>query len=418
MSNVRGTGAHGRRRRVSDRLAVIVTSFALVGAAACGATTAGSASEAPSSGGPSGGTPTPTTTVTLRNVDVTVIYPLPRASQIDALLAPSSVGRGGPLVGKDVFDKGNVPELDESAGLPDDDARLAAMRVVALRYDPCAGVTMPPKDSAGCVPQLRLVFQSLDASSASTRARDGALHAFYRLDRTAAAEIEEQLRSMRAGRASDPEMPLGVHPRLAEEGPAGPYGSALRSLVLAHAGPENLVRVTTFSRIANAHFDWKFAIRERSAAGFTDGSIATIGKNSQIVRTISGGRLDADFDPPSGSPDDPTRLFKVSSGEQPSAFKATAKVLNPRTHSSESVDCGPCHVAPDVAVFAEQALMLPLDPDTRFVTSYPLAATAKPVEDAFGLKNLHMLSYLDRTLNVSARSANETAAILEYLNAR
>ena len=395
------------------RCLFVASCLAVVGSVACAATSSSGGASSGSSGGEPPGTPSG---AMLRNVDVTVIYPLPARDDLDALLAPSSIGKGGPLVGKDVFANGTVPELDEFASLPDDDARLAAMRVVALRYDPCAGVTMPPKEPASCVHQLRLLFQSLDTSAPPARARDGALHAFYRLDAAAAAEVEGRLRSLRAERLSDPEVPLGIHPRLAEEGLAGPYATALRELVLAHAGPENLLRVTTFARVANAFFDWRFAIRERGPAGFADGTVATIASGTQIVRTISGGRWDADLTPASGSPDDPTQVFKVKLDEQASAFKATARVLNPRKHTSESIDCGSCHLAPDIAVFVERTQKLSLDPGERFTTQYSVDATTKPVDDSFALKNLHMLSYLGETLNVSARSANETAAVLEYLN--
>ncbi len=351
----------------------------------------------------------------LRNVDVTVLYPLPEAAQIDALLAPGSVGKGGPLVGKEVFAGGTVPELDEVSTLPDDDARLASMRVVALRYDPCAGVTMPPKVPGSCVPQLRLVFQSLDATAPPTRARDGAMHAFYRLDAVAAADVERRLRAFRAERLSDPEVPLGIHPRLVEEGPSGVLGAGLRSLVLAHAGPETLVRVTTFSRLANAFFDWRFTIRERGTAGFADGSIATIAGPSQIVRTNIGS---AKLTPPSGSPDNPIPFFDVSPAERATALKATARALNPRIHHSESIDCGACHVAAEIAVFAQRKAGLSLDPNDRFATSYRLDAVPGPQDDLSLLQNFHMLSYFGVIPSVATRTANETAAVLEYVNER
>ncbi len=403
----------------------ILTLLALLGAGACAASTSGSATS--SSGGVSsetvsgehGGRPVvPSSAAALRNVDVTVIYPLPDPAQVDALLAPASVGKGGPLLSKEVFASGVVPELDEFSTLPDDDARLASMRVVALRFDPCAGVLMPPKDPSSCVAQLRLVFQSLDARNPSMHARDGALHAFYRLDAASAAEIEEQLRAMRLERLADPEVPLGVHPRLAEEGPAGAFGSALRSLVLAHAGPDDLVRVTTFSRLANAFFDWQFTVRERGPDGFTDGSIATVGTSSQIVRTLAASRPDAELTPASGSPDDPTPYFDVSTAERATALKRSARVLDPRIHHSESIDCGSCHLAPEIAAFAEKKAGLALTPEDRFTSSYPLVTVPGPQDDLALLQNFHMLSYFGTTLSVTMRTANETAAVLEYLNGR
>jgi hypothetical protein len=155
-------------------------------------------------------------------VDVTVIYPLPAAPELDALLAPSDSGKGGSLLTRDVFAGDAVPQLDEFTTLPSDDARLAALRAVAFRYDPCAGVLLPPRDPGRCTAQLRLVFQPLLVEGASTRALDGAIHAFYQLDAAAAADVEQTLRALRSDHASDPEVPLGVNPRLAADGVSGP----------------------------------------------------------------------------------------------------------------------------------------------------------------------------------------------------
>ncbi len=99
------------------------------------------------------------------------------------------------------------------------------------------------------------------------------------------------------------------------------------------------------------------------------------------------------------------------------AFRATARVLNPRIHSSESVDCATCHIAPDVAVFGETVRGLSLAPySERLQSPYPLTSTTKPHEEAIAFDNIHLFSYLGHGLNVSARAANETAATLEVLN--
>ena len=50
-------------------------------------------------------------------------------------------------------------------------------------------------------------------------------------------------------------------------------------------------------------------------------------------------------------------------------------MLNPRKHTSESIDCGSCHLAPDIAVFVERTQKLSLDPDERFTTQYSVDAT-------------------------------------------
>src|SRR5262249_29321873 len=116
----------------------------------------------------------------LRNVDVTVVMPLPAPAAVDALLRPDDAGERGALLPASVFGASS-PELDHRDPLPDDAARLHALRVVAVRFDPCPGVTMPPRDRTACQPDVRLVFQSLRPEGAGVVARDGAVHVFYRL---------------------------------------------------------------------------------------------------------------------------------------------------------------------------------------------------------------------------------------------
>jgi hypothetical protein len=92
-------------------------------------------------------------------------------------------------------------------------------------------------------------------------------------------------------------------------------------------------------------------------------------------------------------------------------------VLNPRKHSAQSIDCASCHVAPDIALFASVTMSLQVgdDPD-RFQTTYPLAAVPKDSNEVVSFQNLHMASYSARTLSLSSRAVNETAAVLEAIN--
>jgi hypothetical protein len=103
--------------------------------------------------------------------------------------------------------------------------------------------------------------------------------------------------------------------------------------------------------------------------------------------------------------------------DQPVAFNATARVLNPRIHSSETVDCASCHIAPDVASFGRSTLGLSLDGTVdHFTSAYSLSSAAQSDTDAIAFDNIHMASYLGAKLSVTRRVANETAAILEVLN--
>ena len=133
--------------------------------------------------------------------------------------------------------------------------------------------------------------------------------------------------------------------------------------------------------------------------------------------TIVGGTWNAMITPPVSHPDDATRMFKVASQEEmAAAFAAVVRVLNPRIHSSESIDCATCHIAPDVAVFALSTQGLDVaDYPERFTSSYPLDFAAKSETESIGFENMHMMSYLGASLSVTDRVANETAAALEII---
>jgi hypothetical protein len=356
----------------------------------------------------------------LRNVDVTIVYPLPALGDLDRLLRPADPANGGALLPASIFAGGHVPEVDEISPLESDEARLAALRVVAIRFDPCPGVVAPPPPDATCKPDIRLVFQSLRAEGESVQARDGAIHAFYELGDAAFRETVAELRAIRKDAGAVPEVRLGVHPRLAAEGPSGAFAKRIRALVLKQAGAVNVVRVTNFRRRSQSQSTWTFGLREKKPNGWQDSRVPTTPTLEQGLTTISGGRWDADITPLVTHLDDVTHLFEVSTpAEERAAFGATVRVLNPRIHTSESVDCATCHIAPDVDVFARATKGLTSETHPqRFVSTYPLAAATQSEEEAIGFGSIHMLSYLGTSLSVTTRAANETAAVLERINAQ
>lgn len=347
----------------------------------------------------------------LRNVDVTIIYPLPVPGDLDVLIQPTDEGTGGPLLPATVFVDGHIPELDELAPLADDAGRLGALRVVAIRFDPCSG-------AAPCRPGMRLVFQSLRNDGGFIVARDGAVHAFYELTTPAFQAAVDELRILRAEDAAAPAVKLDIHPRLRAEGPTGAFAQRIKALVMSHAGAANLVRVTHFRHHVQGPAMWSFAMRERRAGSWQDSIVPTTAVTEQSLNTISGGRWDADIVPAVAHVDDVTRLFEVATPQEEStAFHATVRVLNPRVHTSETIDCATCHIAPIVATFARSTRGLDVESySDRFRSTYPLDAASQSEDEATGFQNVHMLSYLGTSLSVSARTANETALVLELLN--
>jgi hypothetical protein len=364
--------------------------------------------------------------VSLRNVDVTVIYPLPMPGRVNDLVSPSDAATAGPYLAASLFPDG-VPDLDAVSPLPTIDERLHSLRVVAVRFDPCPGVVAPgaapaPAPTRSCEPEIRVVYQSILDDGSQLVARDGAVHAFYRLSTTDFGDVIGELRAVRRERAGEPEGILDRSPILQSEGLQGGYAQRLRSILERYATEKNAVRVTSFTRTAGVREPqkgtWEFAIRERTNGVFANTKIATTQTKTQTLRTIVGGRWDADITPAVTTADDVTRIFKVSTHEQEeTAFRASVRVLNPRVHTSESIDCATCHLAPDVATFARVTRGFDDSKhEERFQSSYPLGSASITEEEVIAFENMHLLSYLGRRLKVSSRVANETAAVLEALN--
>lgn len=367
-----------------------------------------------------GKSPSPDTgTVALRNVDVTIVYPLPNAGHAADLLAPKDDAGTGPFLAPTMFADG-VPELDAVSPLPASE-RWSSLRVVAVRFDPCFGVLYPPAPGVTCEPDIRVVYQSIVDDGERLVARDGAIHVFYCLSTAEFADALTELRAARAERSNEPEGALGVNPSLVSEGPRGPYARRIEGLLERYATEKNAVRVTHFVRTASkgdVMATWSFAIRERTDTGFADVVIPSTRVDRQTLTTIVGGRWDADITPAVPLHDDVTRLFKVGSrAEEKEAFRATVRALSPRLHTSESIDCATCHITQSVAVFAGATRGLDVGAhEERFQSRYPVDSVMMSDDDAIGFKNVHMLSYLGRVLNVSPRVANETAAVLEVLD--
>lgn len=356
----------------------------------------------------------------LRNVDVTVLFPLPAdAEQAKRWIGADTQARDGALLPDSVLAGGQVPELDERSPIASAAERRASLRVVAVRFDPCPGVLLPAQDVSACTPNVRLVFQSMRVQRGAFGAADGALHAFYSLNKEDFSSIVAKLRALRAASASVPHQALGVRAELETEGVDGTYGTKLRALLVESLSASQLVRITQFHRTNARRVTWEFSQRDKVNGAWRDSLVPTTSAARQQLSTISGGRWDADITPPLTHADDPTRAFKeTAQSKMAEAFEHTLRALNPRIHSSESIDCSSCHIATDVAVFLQKTQKFSINNGPNaFNSSYPLDGTFKSEDASFGFENMHMLSYTGTQLGLSIRVVNETAAVLEQLNA-
>ena len=166
----------------------------------------------------------------LTAADVAVLMPLPAAGD-DGLWPADDAALGGPLVPRGLVDQLGAGDLA---------TQYDALRVVALRIDPCF---MHNWGTAACQPQVRLTLQPVDV--ARGQAGDDALHALYNLDGPAFTTLLDGLRTITeaAPEQAEPGQPLGVSPALAAQGLDGDYGTLLRALITSTVGAGNLARL-------------------------------------------------------------------------------------------------------------------------------------------------------------------------------
>lgn len=345
--------------------------------------------------------------------DVSILFPLPTGAERDLLLGATSSGARGELVPQATMDR--LPRLVPEGASRED------LRVVAARIDPCfPGLGVD--DPGGCKNQIRLVLQPVAAQGGAepVSAKDAAVHAFYTMSREELTEVAKALLAAKHGARGSKRTSLGPHPLLVEQGLAGPFAEEVKSAILAHAGAENLTRVTFMTREAPRQPQWKFGGFDIDRTTHTAMEIASLGGATEQTFTtlMRNGRAE----PQVAHEDDLSLLFSAFStdaateDERERAYTAALRVLNPGMHSPDTVDCVSCHTATSARIFAESKGHRPDGNEAAFVTAWNVALTKSPA--APRADNLHAFGYLGTEASVSQRVANESVVVAEYVNAK
>jgi hypothetical protein len=381
-------------------------------AAACGDDDAGTTASPPAR-------PTRLTS-TVGVDDVSFLYPLPADVSLRlSLLGASDEGARGELLPAEIYRA--LPPLDTL--LPNTDSYFL-MRVVSVRLDPCfPGLGT---EEAACQNQVRLVMQPVvpAVSGPGLTTLDLAVHLFYALGREELAGMLQELTDLRVASGLAPsEGPVGVHPALAREGMKGTFATALRALLLRHAGKDNLTRVT-FMGTEQVGQVWRFGGFDRQ-----DGKLVAMQIPLVDVReeTFRNGDLDGvSFDraatsPPSPAADDVRLLFNpgalatATDEARRAAYQSALRIENPTRHSPESIDCATCHITMAARRFAERAHGLsPEGVDGRYTHPRALPLAGATVERT---DELRAFGYFDARPSISQRAVNETAEVVEHVNA-
>jgi hypothetical protein len=322
--------------------------------------------------------------------DLALLIPLEQTSTT-GLAAIDSAGHG-PVLSRALFDR--LPALTR---VDEPDALHQALTTVAVRLDPCFREGGP---EAPCQPQVRLVLQPVfrDATGpdvARLVTRDAAVHAFHPVTRAAFDALVSELATLRESLGG--QGGVGVPPDV----------EAAAALIAPHVGEGRLTRVT-FMAVHASDEAWTFGGFERDPAtgALTATPIPGAPDRHEQHLTSTGAlaTLDATILPaPAVEPAvAPLLRAEERDGLDAAGFdaarEALARVNNPASHDTGTVDCATCHVATAAAAF---------------LTRQPGSPPTGPWADT---RNQRMFGYFEATPSISPRVLAEVMAGLALLS--
>lgn len=342
--------------------------------------------------------------------DISILLPKPTVPQNNDALKVSTVGVMGELLPKTIHAK--LPKLEFTF---DQATQSELLEVMAIRIDP---------------PEIRLVWGVFkDFASNGQRPRvlglDASVHTFYKLEKS--DEFMQKLKLISELTRSDVNatLPLSVHPTLSREGINGPYGTALKTLLLENIGAKNLTKMT-FMAVSAVHLRWDFG-------GFlvTNGKplalkIAKLGSaklQTFVNDDFPGMDFSGEITPAPRGQDAFNKLVSnslVSANRTPEKLIAShgtsKRIENPKLETSDTIDCVSCHVAQQVRYISEAN-----EPSLR------QSMENRYVNEAFNLQNkstgrtrtdnVHAFGWFGDAASINQRTINETANVATKLNA-
>lgn len=395
------------RRPMRPRLLGILSIASLLSAVACSAPAAGEAFE--------DGEDALGSTKAMVD-DLSTLYPLPAKGKEADLMGPADAGAKGPLLPAAFAAK--LPPL--AAG-----ADTSMLRVVGVRIDPCFPVE-GASDAKGCKNELRLVLQPvhLDVDGKQVIVDDAAVHLFYEMPRMELVSAIKDVVALRRAQGGYRTKTLGVHPILVRQGTGGAFAKGFEKIVLAHAGEQNLIRVTFMTRTNSRQTQWTFGGFDVKGGKLVASPIATLG--SSTVQTLDnagfGGAPRFSATPAPKAKDDLTLLFDgIGAGSatktaRQAAFDAALRTENPTMNSPNTTDCASCHTAGAARSYAEQKLDVVAAGDKNRFTATKLPLT-NVTEGLVGGENVRAFGWLRDKPAIAQRTINEAAAVTDWVNA-
>lgn len=356
--------------------------------------------------------------------ELSVLMPLPRALEAGAMWSPRTSGGRGELLPPAIY--GVLPQIV----MGQDPTRVfEALRVVALRFDPCFQEGAVP---GPCQRQVRLVWQPLVARGARLESGvgtiDASVHSFHVLSEPEWRGLTQGLRALKVRFPLGPGLPLQVHPWLAREGYGGAFWSEFQKTVLPFIGGDNIGRVTAMTVNPRGNV-WVFLGFDRAGGSWHRQAIPRANHTAQgfFSGLVGAPEFRADMNP---RPDGETTLLEFfldsakMRAEQPEerlveAVRRAHFLENPRLSNAGTVDCASCHAARAIPAWAEKnypAWAGRHFPE-RFVS--PLNAANLTVQP-LRTNVLRAFGYFGVDPVIAQRTINETALIISSgaMNAR
>lgn len=383
--------------------------------------------------------------------DVSILIP-PTSPATPGVITLEDAGSHGVLLPASLYAR-IVPFVAPAPGTSNPIER-EAFQVVAARIDPCfPDITALQTDPATCIAQLRLVAQPVRLGFPPSPtppppgeqrfgATDDAIHLLYDLPADAFTELVDEILAWSgleqslniAGTGAE----VWVHPRLAADGADGAARTALRTLLLRHAGVDRLSQYT-FMRAEGVHA-WDFGgfvVEDGEPAALavhgTEANLQRLGASARIITVEPATSHSTSLAALFGARSTSTAPLTLGSPEaQRAALQAALDLENPTRTHPEAADCASCHAAFPLRQRAELlgASMDGLDP---FTSSLALGGAVSATERLnnppgcpggagegclFVENRLRIFGWLGQDPVVSQRAVNESAAVAEALAQR
>jgi hypothetical protein len=196
----------------------------------------------------------------------------------------------------------------------------------------------------------------------------------------------------------------------------------MRVLLANHAGPERLIRLAVMGHDENDP-DPGVVFRALEIHGSEIVDLPATAGALQQTAVIADADPSYVVTPIADSPQGLARTLSSGSfnaaapADQRAALDALVATQNPRLHTMATVQCVACHVSTYLEVHRGQVAGIDIFAlPSRFTSESPLAVGHGTAE--LDSQSLHAFSWFGDRIEISQRVANETAMVLDEINAR